>query len=120
MKGAGDVVSVHRYKEEMFGKTHTTFSPWIIVKANDKQAARLESLRYVPEFAAVLREGRGADSTHAGSQCHHAVPSEDGGAGFLTVATGQGNRPIHQGDEHGKGMHEARTLWGCTGPLALL
>jgi hypothetical protein len=31
----------------MFSKTHTTFSPWIIVKANDKQAARLESLRYV-------------------------------------------------------------------------
>jgi polyphosphate kinase 2 len=36
-----------RSKEEMFTKTHTTFSPWIIVKANDKQAARLESLRYV-------------------------------------------------------------------------
>ena len=35
------------YKEEMFSKTHTTFSPWIIVKANDKQAARLESLRHV-------------------------------------------------------------------------
>jgi len=39
--------SYTRYKEEMFGKTHATFSPWIIVKANDKQAARLESLRYV-------------------------------------------------------------------------
>jgi polyphosphate kinase 2 len=36
-----------RSKEEMFSKTHTTFSPWIIVKANNKQAARLESLRYV-------------------------------------------------------------------------
>ena len=36
-----------RYKEEMFSKTHATFSPWIIVKANDKQAARLESLRHV-------------------------------------------------------------------------
>jgi len=34
-------------KEEMFSKTHTTYSPWIIIKANDKQAARLESLRYV-------------------------------------------------------------------------
>jgi hypothetical protein len=31
----------------MFSKTHSTFSPWIIVQANDKQAARLESLRYV-------------------------------------------------------------------------
>ncbi|MBT8327975.1 MAG: polyphosphate kinase 2 [Bacteroidia bacterium] len=35
------------YKEEMFSKTHTTFSPWIIVKTNDKKEARLESIRYV-------------------------------------------------------------------------
>ena len=35
------------YKEEMFSKTHTTFSPWIIVKTNDKRTARLESIRYV-------------------------------------------------------------------------
>ena len=39
--------SYTRYKKEMFSKTHTTFNPWIIVKTNDKQAARLESLRYV-------------------------------------------------------------------------
>lgn len=36
-----------RYKEEMFSKTHMSFSPWIIVKANSKQAARLESIRHV-------------------------------------------------------------------------
>ena len=36
-----------RYKERMFSLTHTSFSPWIIVKANDKRAARLESIRYV-------------------------------------------------------------------------
>ena len=36
-----------RYKEEMFAKTHTSFSPWIIVKANNKKRARLESMRYV-------------------------------------------------------------------------
>ena len=35
------------YKEEMFSKTHNTFSPWIIVKTNDKRTARLESLRYL-------------------------------------------------------------------------
>lgn len=35
------------YKEQMFSKTHTTFSPWIIIKTNNKQAARLESMRYV-------------------------------------------------------------------------
>ncbi|MBA4179894.1 MAG: polyphosphate kinase 2 [Anaerolinea sp.] len=36
-----------RYKESMFSRTHTSFSPWIIVKANDKRSARLESIRYV-------------------------------------------------------------------------
>jgi len=35
------------YKEQMFSKTHTSYSPWIIVKTNDKMAARLESIRYV-------------------------------------------------------------------------
>ena len=35
------------HKEQMFSKTHTNFSPWIIVKANDKKQARLESIRYV-------------------------------------------------------------------------
>lgn len=35
------------YKELMFSKTHTTFSPWVIVKANNKRKARLESMRYV-------------------------------------------------------------------------
>ena len=35
------------YKEQMFSKTHSTFSPWIIVKTNDKRTARLESIRYV-------------------------------------------------------------------------
>ncbi len=36
-----------RYKEELFSKTHTMFSPWIIVKANDKAAARSESFRHL-------------------------------------------------------------------------
>ncbi len=35
------------YKEQMFARTHTSFSPWIIVKTNDKLTARLESIRYV-------------------------------------------------------------------------
>jgi polyphosphate kinase 2 (PPK2 family) len=30
-----------------FSRSHTTFSPWIIVKANNKKRARLESMRYV-------------------------------------------------------------------------
>jgi len=35
------------YREQMFSKTHTSYSPWITVKANDKKIARLESIRYV-------------------------------------------------------------------------
>lgn len=35
------------YKEQMFSKTHTTYSPWMIVQANSKKNARLESIRYV-------------------------------------------------------------------------
>ncbi len=35
------------YKEMMFSKTHTTFCPWTIVKANNKRAARLQAMRYV-------------------------------------------------------------------------
>ena len=36
-----------KYKEKMFTKTHVTYSPWIIVKTNNKKEARLESIRYV-------------------------------------------------------------------------
>ena len=35
------------YKEEMFSKTHTSYSPWMIIKTNDKKAARLEAIRHV-------------------------------------------------------------------------
>lgn len=35
------------YKERMFSRTHTSYSPWIIVRANNKKMARLESIRYV-------------------------------------------------------------------------
>ncbi|MCC5795139.1 MAG: polyphosphate kinase 2 [Chromatiales bacterium] len=36
-----------KYKNEMFSRSHTSYAPWIIVKANDKKKARLESMRYV-------------------------------------------------------------------------
>lgn len=35
------------YKEEMFSKTHTSYSPWMIIKTNNKKIARLEAMRYV-------------------------------------------------------------------------
>ena len=34
------------YKEQMFSRTHTSFAPWIIVRADNKRVARLESMRY--------------------------------------------------------------------------
>jgi polyphosphate kinase len=35
------------FKELMYSKTHTSYSPWVIVKTNDKEVARLECIRYV-------------------------------------------------------------------------
>ena len=35
------------YKEQMFARTHTSFSPWTVVKTNSKKEARLESIRHV-------------------------------------------------------------------------
>tara|TARA_Y100000385_G_C13076718_1_gene631776 strand:+ start:25 stop:873 length:849 start_codon:yes stop_codon:yes gene_type:complete len=46
------------YKEQMFNKTHTNFSPWVIIKTNDKKRARLESMRYV--LSLFDYEGKGA------------------------------------------------------------
>ena len=35
------------YKQAMFSRTHTTYSPWVIINSDDKKKARLESIRYV-------------------------------------------------------------------------
>ena len=35
------------YKEKMFSKTHTSYSPWMVIKTNEKKVARLEAIRYV-------------------------------------------------------------------------
>ena len=35
------------YKQYMYDKTNSDFSPWNIIKANNKKKARLESIRYV-------------------------------------------------------------------------
>ena len=49
------------FKDEMFGKTHTTYSPWIIIKTNDKKEARLESIRYV--LSRFEYDGKGNSGT---------------------------------------------------------
>ncbi len=35
------------YKEQMFARTHNSFSPWVIVKSDNKKRARLESMKYI-------------------------------------------------------------------------
>ncbi|MBD81230.1 MAG: polyphosphate kinase 2 [Crocinitomicaceae bacterium] len=36
-----------KYKNHMFSRTHSEYCPWIIVRADKKKVARLESIRYV-------------------------------------------------------------------------
>ncbi|MFP6816206.1 MAG: polyphosphate kinase 2, partial [Pseudomonadales bacterium] len=50
-----------KYKDDMFNRTHTSFCPWIIVKANDKKKARLESIRYV--LSTLDYEGKSEERT---------------------------------------------------------
>ncbi len=50
-----------KYKELMFSKTHTNFGPWIIVKTNDKETARLECMRHV--LSQFDYEGKGDSKT---------------------------------------------------------
>lgn len=48
-----------RFKESMFARTHTSFSPWVIVSADNKKSARLESIRYV--LSVVPYRGKNED-----------------------------------------------------------
>lgn len=44
------------YKEQMLSRTHTNYSPWIIVRADKKLKARLETIRYV--LSVIPYEGK--------------------------------------------------------------
>ncbi|MFH1004286.1 MAG: polyphosphate kinase 2 [Bacteroidota bacterium] len=35
------------YKDQMLSRTHTNYTPWIVVRADEKLKSRLESIRYV-------------------------------------------------------------------------
>lgn len=50
-----------KYKLEMFTRTHTSYAPWIIVQANTKRTARLESIRHV--LSVLPYEGKDDAST---------------------------------------------------------
>lgn len=46
-KGQGLWNEYTHYIGEMFSKTHTSYSPWMIIKSNDKKVARLDAMRHV-------------------------------------------------------------------------
>lgn len=49
------------YKEQMLNKTHTDYCPWILVKANSKELARIESMRYI--LSRLNYDGKGESKT---------------------------------------------------------
>ena len=54
-----------QYKNQMFSRTHNSFSPWVIIKSNDKKRARLESIKYVLSLF---------DYDNKGSNCNTILP----------------------------------------------
>jgi polyphosphate kinase 2 len=53
------------YKNQMFSRTHNSFSPWVMIKSNDKMRARLESIKYVLSLF---------DYENKGSNCKTILP----------------------------------------------
>ena len=51
-----------QYKNQMFARTHNSFCPWIIIKANNKKLARLESIKYVLSLFDYENKGRNCES----------------------------------------------------------
>ena len=58
---------------ELFSRTHTSFSPWIIVRANNKKQTRLEYPVRV-ESAPVRGKGISIGNHHPGSQRRISTP----------------------------------------------
>ena len=44
-----------RYKERMFEVTNTAFSPWIVIDANSKRAARIEAIEHLLKIIPYVR-----------------------------------------------------------------
>lgn len=53
------------YKNQMFTRTHNSFSPWVVIKSNNKKQARLESIKYVLSLF---------DYDNKGSNCKSILP----------------------------------------------
>lgn len=50
------------YKNKMFSRTHNSFSPWVVIKSNDKKRARLESIKYVLSLFEYDNKGKNCKS----------------------------------------------------------
>jgi polyphosphate kinase 2 len=57
-----------RYKELMFEATHRDYSPWVIIKGNDKEIARLESIKYVLSNMEYAQKGETGVSLECNSE----------------------------------------------------
>ena len=81
-----------KYKELMFSRTHTSFSPWIIVKANNKKQrpAGEHPLRAVADR--LRRQGQGPGIALPRSQHRHPLPPQRG-QDRLRCSTGARHSP---------------------------
>lgn len=52
------------YKEEMFSKTHTSYAPWVIVRANSKIRSRLEAIRHVLNISSYAGKEKATVNLH--------------------------------------------------------
>ena len=55
-----------KYKEEMFSKTHTSYAPWVIGKANSKIRARAEGIRLVLNTVSYAGKENATVNLHSG------------------------------------------------------
>ncbi|MCH6257420.1 polyphosphate kinase 2 [Puniceicoccaceae bacterium K14] len=62
-----------KYKEQMFERTHTDYSPWIIVNGNSKAKARAGSIRYVLSQCEYMHKGKFVKDLEPdpGITCHY-------------------------------------------------
>lgn len=48
-----------QYKKDMFARTHTSISPWVIVRSPEREKSRIEAMKYV--LSLVDYEGKAAE-----------------------------------------------------------